>query len=205
VDFGGNIMLRLPGLPDFGIAYVLWVGALSMGAIAALQILYFALLLIPKRGSRAMRQPAGPLMPTHPANLDARLNPPLIGGGKMAVLSGLPNGDDIPLPNNNFIIGRYYHPENNIHIALDEKSISRRHAQFQGDDTRREYSLIDTNSSYGTALRVGDKLQPLPPGQKFRVYNGDIIQFGQQVSVRFVLPGETRPAASPGQQTSAGA
>lgn len=192
-------MLRLPGLPEYGVAYVLWVGAAAMGAIAALQMLYFAILLIPKRGSRPVRQPAGPLMPTHPANLEGRTNAPLIGGGKMTVLAGLPNTDELPLPNNNFIIGRYYHPENNIHIALDEKSMSRRHAQFQGDDSRREYTLTDTNSSYGTALRVGDKLQPLPPGQKFRIYNGDIIQFGQQVTVRFVLPGDSRPAQSNSQ------
>ena len=134
-------------------------------------------------------------MPTQPANLDARKNQPLTTGGKMDVLSGLENTDDIPLPNANFIIGRYYHPENNIHIALDEKSISRRHAHFQGDDARREYTLTDTNSSYGTALRVNDKLQPLIPGQKFRIYNSDVIQFGQQVTVRFSLPGDIRPAA----------
>ncbi len=196
------MLLRLPGLPEYGFAYVLWVGAMAMGAVAVLQILYFSVLLIPKRGSRPVRQPSGPLMPTSPANLDGRKSMPLISGGKMAVMAGLINTDEIPLPNNNFIIGRYYHPENNIHIALDEKSISRRHAQFQGDDNRREYTLTDTNSSYGTALRVGDKLQPLPPGQKFRVYNGDVIQFGQQVTVRFTLPGDLRPAAAPAQQNN---
>jgi pSer/pThr/pTyr-binding forkhead associated (FHA) protein len=189
------MLIELPRLPDFGIAYILWVGVLAMGAVALLQILYFSLLLIPKRGSRPVRQPNAPLMPTQPANLDARKNQPLSAGGKMAVLSGLENTDDIPLPNANFMIGRYYHPENNIHVALDEKSISRRHAQFQGDDTRREYTLTDTNSSYGTALRANDKLQQLTPGQKFRIYNGDVIQFGQQVTVRFSLPGDMRPAA----------
>ena len=197
------MLIELPGLPDFGIAYILWVGVLAMGAIAVLQILYFTVLLIPKRGSRPLRQPNAPLMPTQPANLDARKNHPLATGGKMAVLSGLENTDDIPLPNANFVIGRYYHPENNIHIALDEKSISRRHAHFQGDDTRREYTITDTNSSYGTSLRANDKLQPLTPGQKFRVYNEDIIQFGQQVTVRFSLPGEMRPAVdSSGIQNS---
>jgi hypothetical protein len=192
------MFIDLPGLPDFGIAYILWVGVLAMGAIAALQIFYFTVLLIPKRGSRPVRQPNAPLMPTQPANLDARKNQPLAAGGKMAVLSGLENTDDIPLPNANFMIGRYYHPENNIHIALDEKSISRRHAHFQGDDTRREYTLTDTNSSYGTALRANDKLQALAPGQKFRIYNGDVVQFGQQVTVRFSLPGDMRPAADSG-------
>lgn len=192
------MLLRLPGLPEYGVAYVLWVGALAMGVLALLQLLYLSILLIPKRGARPVRQPAGPVMPTHPAGIDGRKTTiALVSGGKMVVLNGLPNNDDIPLPNNSFIIGRYYHPENNIHVALDEKSISRRHASFQGDDTRREYTLTDTNSSYGTALHVGDKLQPLPPGQKFRIYNGDVIQFGQAVTVRFVLPGEGRPAPAP--------
>lgn len=189
------MFLTLPGIPAFGTAYILWIGVLAMGAIAVLQLLYFSVLLIPKRGNRPIRQPNAPLMPTQPSNLDARKSQPLATGGKMAVLSGLENSDDIPLPNTDFIIGRYYHPENNIHIALDEKSISRRHAHFQGDDARREYTLTDTNSSYGTALRVNDRLQPLTAGQRFRVYNGDVIQFGQQVSVRFNLPGDTRPAA----------
>jgi hypothetical protein len=197
------MLIELPGIPDFGIAYILWVGVLAMGAIAALQLFYFSVLLIPKRGSRPIRQPNAPLMPTQPANLDARKSQPLSAGGKMTVLSGLENTDDIPLPNTNFMIGRYYHPENNIHIALDEKSISRRHAHFQGDDTRREYTLTDTNSSYGTALRVNDKLQPLVPGQKFRIYNGDTIQFGQQVTVRFSLPGDMRPAAESGGSQNA--
>jgi len=186
-------MLRLP---DYGIAYVLWVGAIAFGAVAALQAFYFLLLLIPKRGSRPVRQPNGPIMPTYPAGIDGRraANLPLSSGGKMVVLSGLNSVEDLPLPNNNFVIGRYYHPENNIHIALDEKSISRRHATFQGDDKTREYYLTDTNSSYGTALRIGDKLQQLVPGAKFRVYNNDVIQFGQAITVRFALPGDARPA-----------
>src|SRR5690606_31854703 len=90
---GGNMLIELPGLPDFGIAYILWVGVLAMGAIAALQLFYFSVLLIPKRGSRPVRQPASPVMPTQPANLDARKNQPLSAGGKMAVLSGLENTD----------------------------------------------------------------------------------------------------------------
>lgn len=194
-------------LPDYGIGYVLWVGALALAAVAILQVLYFALLLIPKRGAGAVRQPNGPVMPTNPANLEGRRAAPVMSsGGKMVILSGLQNVEDIPLPNNNFLIGRYYHPENNIHVALDEKSISRRHANFQGDDKTREYYLIDTNSSYGTALRVGDKLQQLVPGAKFRIYNGDVIQFGQQISVRMVLPGDSRPvpaASSTPQPTRA--
>ena len=120
----------------------------------------------------------------------------------MVVLTGLLNVEDIPLPNNNFVIGRYYHPENNIHIALDEKSISRRHATFQGDDKSRDYYLTDTNSSYGTALRMGDKQQQLVPGAKFRIYNGDVIQFGQAITARFVLPGESRPTPAPADQNA---
>lgn len=184
-------------LPDYSIAYILWVGALALAAVAAFQMLYFLILLIPGRRPRALRQPNAPLMPTNPANLDARqaASAPIMSGSRMGVLSGLDSTEEIPLPNNNFLIGRYYHPENNIHIALDEKSISRRHAQFQGDDRSREYYITDTNSSYGTFLRTADKVQQFTPNTRFRVYTGDIIQFGQQVSVRMFLPGDSRPSA----------
>lgn len=179
---------------QWGIPYVLWVGAAALAVIALLQLLYYLILLVPKRGSKPVRQPTSPVMPTRPAGIDAKQQPAPITSGKLVVLNGLANVDEIPLPSSSFIIGRYYHPENNIHVALDERSISRRHAQFDGVDSRREYTLTDLNSSYGTALRIGGKLEPLPPGQRFRIYNGDEIQFGQHVVIRFELPGDKRPA-----------
>lgn len=179
---------------QWGIPYVLWAGAAALGAIALLQLLYYLVLLVPKRGSQPVRQPTSPVMPTRPAGIDSKQQPAPVTGGKLVIVSGLANVDEIPLPSSSFIMGRYYHPENNIHVALDERSISRRHAQFDGVDSRREYTLTDLNSSYGTGLRAAGKLQPLPPGQRFRIYNGDEIQFGQHIVIRFELPGDKRPA-----------
>jgi hypothetical protein len=65
-----------------------------------------------------------------------------------------------------------------------------------GDDNLREYYLTDTSSSYGTAIRKDNQLQLLTPGKRERVYNEDIVQFGNSVTVRFVLPGDTRAAAT---------
>jgi pSer/pThr/pTyr-binding forkhead associated (FHA) protein len=121
---------------------------------------------------------------------------PKVTAGKIVIISGLNNLTEIPLPNNNFGIGRFYHPENNILVALDDKSISRRHATFSGDDLLREYYLTDTNSSYGTNLRKDGQFQLLKPGQRERLYNDDVVQFGNNVTVRFVLPGDTRAAAT---------
>lgn len=179
---------------------LLWIAAAVLAVIAVLQIVYLLALSYAPGGSRKpVKQPTAPIMPTTP---QGGLNPapaytaPVVTAGRMVILNGLPNLTEIPLPNNNFGIGRFYHPENNILVALDEKSISRRHATFTGDDNTREYYLTDTSSSYGTSVRKDTQFQLLTPGKRERVYNEDVVQFGNSVTVRFVLPGDTRAAAT---------
>jgi hypothetical protein len=180
---------------------LLWIIPAVLAVIAVLQILYLLALSVAPGGRRKpVKQPSAPIMPTTP---QGGLNPapsysaaPVVSAGKMVILGGLSNLTEIPLPNNNFGIGRFYHPENNILVALDEKSISRRHATFSGDDTLREYYLTDTSSSYGTGIRKDNQFQLLTPGKRERVYNEDVVQFGNSVTVRFVLPGDTRAAAT---------
>src|SRR5690554_6769242 len=118
---------------------LLWIVPVALAVIAVLQFAYWLILSIAPGGrSKPVKQPSAPIMPTTP---QGGLNPPpvytpapRVTAGKMVVLSGLANMTEIPLPNNNFGIGRFYHPENNILVALDEKSISRRHATFMGGD-----------------------------------------------------------------------
>lgn len=114
----------------------------------------------------------------------------------MIVLGGLPGQKEIPIPGNNFGIGRFYSPESNILVAMDEKSVSRRHAIFMGDEALGEFYLTDTNSSYGTAVRKDNNFEVLTPGQRERIYNEDVVQFGNNVTVRFVLPSATRAAVT---------
>ena len=178
----------------------LWIIPAVLAVIAVLQIAYLLVLSFAPGGrQKPVKQPSAPIMPTTPQGGLASApgyTPQPVGAGRMVLLSGLPNLTEIPLPNNNFGVGRFYHPENNILVALDEKSISRRHATFTGDDNLREYYLTDTSSSYGTSIRKDNQFQLLTPGKRERVYNEDVVQFGNVVTVRFVLPGDTRVAAT---------
>jgi pSer/pThr/pTyr-binding forkhead associated (FHA) protein len=114
----------------------------------------------------------------------------------MVVLRGISNLSEIPLPSNDFGIGRFYNPDGNILVALDERSISRRHATFISDIPTREYYLTDTHSSYGTRIQIGNRFETLTPGKAQRIYNEDVIQFGHIVTVRFTLPCQTRPTGT---------
>ncbi len=171
-----------------------WGLALFFAVLAIFQLGYIALLTLWPTGERRERQPKEPVMPTKPSiNQTKAVIPP--SGARMLVMGGIPGAGDIPLPADKFIIGRYYHPEGAILVALDERSISRKHVQFSGDTERREYYLTDMQSSYGTALqRPGNAgLLPLTPGTRMRIYNEDTVQFGQTVVIKFALPGEPRP------------
>jgi hypothetical protein len=119
---------------------------------------------------------------------------PRTGGavGKMIVLAGLDTMREISLPSSNFFIGRFYSPEANVLVALDEKSISRRHATFICDEPIREYYLKDLNSSFGTAVLINGAFEKLTPDKQERIYNEDVVQFGNVVTVRLLLPCETR-------------
>ncbi|MCU0511674.1 MAG: FHA domain-containing protein [Anaerolineae bacterium] len=114
--------------------------------------------------------------------------------GKFIVLSGLESPKEIALPGSDFFIGRFYSPESSVLVGLDEKSISRKHARFTGEDTLREYYLRDMNSSFGTFLLLNGNFEQLSPERQERVYNEDVVQFGNSVTIRLILPCETRMA-----------
>jgi pSer/pThr/pTyr-binding forkhead associated (FHA) protein len=114
--------------------------------------------------------------------------------GKLVVIGGLKEQQEIPLPSARFGIGRFFSPESNIAVALDEKSVSRKHAVFLADEQIREYYVIDTHSTYGTYLMINGSFQQLTPDKQERVYNEDVVQFGNAVRVRLLLPCETRGA-----------
>jgi pSer/pThr/pTyr-binding forkhead associated (FHA) protein len=115
---------------------------------------------------------------------------------KFVVLSGLQGVKEIRLPGNEFRIGRYYNLEGNILVGFDEKSVSRKHAQLTLDYNRREYYLTDTDSSYGTYLLVEGATEQLTPRERKRIYNGDVIRFGNLVTVRLSIIGETRASTT---------
>lgn len=96
------------------------------------------------------------------------------------------------IPAKEFTIGRFYNPENDILIGLDERSVSRKHARFIADDTTREYYIKDTASSFGTFLLINGQFEQLAANVQERVYNEDVIRFGNIVTVRLILPIETR-------------
>lgn len=116
--------------------------------------------------------------------------------GKFVILSGLTGQREVPLPSSSFVIGRFYSPENNVLMAMDEKSISRKHAQFFSDEQIREYYLVDSSSTYGTFLLLGGQFEQLKPEKQERVYNEDVVQFGNNVRVRLILPCETRSSTT---------
>lgn len=118
------------------------------------------------------------------------------GVGKFIVLAGLDSVAEIPFPAKEFAIGRFYSPENDILVGLDEKSVSRKHARFIADESIREYYLKDTSSSFGTFILVNGKFEQIPAHTQERVYNEDVVRFGNVVTVRLLLPAETRSAVT---------
>lgn len=133
---------------------------------------------------------------THPST--APVAAPVLAGTlkKFVVLGGLPDTGEMTLPDGDFGIGRYFNLEANILVAFDEKSISRKHATFLADDKNKEYHLIDTNSSYGTYVLIDNRFEALTPGISERIYSEDVIQFGNNVKVRVILPCETRASTT---------
>lgn len=113
--------------------------------------------------------------------------------GKMVIVGGL-DPREIPLPSAQFTVGRFYSPENNVLVALDEKSVSRKHAVLRIAAQGREYYIQDVGSTYGTHLIAEGRIDRLQSGKDERVYNQDVIQFGSAVRVQLVLPCETRSA-----------
>ncbi len=180
-----------------------WMIPVTLLLIAVLQILYLVWLMYWPTGRKTTGQQGSPVMPTMPesdfATPPSPYNsvPPGVSSiGKLVILSGVSNLTEVPLPVGSFGIGRFYNEEGNILVALDERSVSRRHATFVSDESTREYYMTDTNSSYGTRIRIGNQFEPVTPGSGERIYNEDVVQFGNVVTVRFILPCDTRPAGS---------
>lgn len=184
---------------------LIWTVSIALAIIAVLQVLYFTALGFTLRRPRIRRQPTSPIMPTTPhggPQYSTQRGVPGSTGteegsiGKMVILRGISNLSEVPLPSNDFGIGRFYNPDGNVLVALDERSISRRHATFISDIPTREYYLTDTHSSYGTRIQIGNQFETLTPGKAQRIYNEDVIQFGHVVTVRFTLPCPIRPTGT---------
>ena len=183
----------------FDLQHLLRLVPIALAIVAVLQVVYLLWLRATADHQPTSHRPTTPQMPTMPqGGVYPKTAPqrPVVLAGKISIVSGLSGVSDITLPGSTFVIGRFYHPESNVMVALDEKSISRRHAQFTGDDVLKTYSLTDLNSTYGTAIRRDGKFEALQPGQQMRVYNEDIVQFGTNVTVRLILPGDTRADAT---------
>lgn len=118
------------------------------------------------------------------------------GIGKLIVLAGVEGISEIALPAREFLIGRFYSPENEILVGLDEKSVSRKHARYVSDEVVREYYLVDTSSSFGTFLLINGQFEQLGANVQERIYNEDVVRFGNVVTVRLLLPCETRGAVT---------
>jgi FHA domain len=186
------------------LSQLVWMIPLTLVIILILQLIYWIILSATSgpRSRRAARQPSAPIMPTNPGGINTSVpayatQPPSARTviGKVVILSGLP-AKEIPLPGGNFGIGRFYNPEQNVQVAMDEKSISRRHAAFTSNDLLREYYLTDNGSSYGTSIQRNNQFEALKPGQPERVYNEDVVQFGNVVRVRFILPADKRASST---------
>jgi pSer/pThr/pTyr-binding forkhead associated (FHA) protein len=116
--------------------------------------------------------------------------------GKLVVISGLPDQLEVNLPGMEFGIGRFYNQERKILVVLDEKSISREHAFFQYNAQIEQYFLTDKSSSYGTYILANNQFDALTPEQPQQIFNGDVVQFGNLVKVRFILAGGTRASVT---------
>lgn len=186
------------------LSQLIWMIPLTLATLVVLQVLYLIILSLISgpRSTRAARQPSAPIMPTNPGGINTSIpayatQPPNARTviGKIVIVSGLPS-KEIPLPAGNFGIGRFYNPEQTVQVAMDEKSISRRHAAFTSNDLLREYYLTDNGSSYGTSIQRNNQFEALKPGQPERVYNEDVVQFGNVVRVRFILPSDKRASTT---------
>lgn len=191
-----------------------WTTLVAFVVIAVVQLFYYIWLnLTVNVQPRTRKAPNAPLMPTNPGAVGSYSAVGTGGGARptkttptmasapevfrphMVILSGLPNVSEIEIPADEFYIGRFYNPEHKILVSLDERSVSRRHAFFH-KGSMDDFYLTDTSSSYGTSIKRGEIFEPLTPGKEERIYNGDVVQFGSAISVRFELGGSSRAYAT---------
>ena len=202
---------------DVLVQNLLWMLPVTLLILAILQFLYWFYLnnRVPKEKKTQVSTVTSPVMPTYPDNLVDR---PLTGTGGGVVREPQPEttalGEVVPkivfinhpkgtkeikLPDvPSFGLGRFYNREYSILIALDERSISRRHAVLSKDASSNQFYLTDTNSSYGTSIKRGETFTPITPGEEERVYHMDTVQFGRSLTAQLILPGPTRQQVTGG-------
>jgi len=190
----------------------------GLGIIALIQIFYATYLSITGTVEDRSNMPTQPIMPRSsgawsqsklsgglPTILAQVGSGPGTGGvtgsteqgvtGKFVIEAGMPEVKELGLPLQEFEIGRFFNPDQKVLMAIDEKSISRHHAIFTGDEDLREYYLIDNESTYGTFLFKEGQFEQIAPNLPVRVFNQDVVQLGSKVRLRLVLPTETREQA----------
>lgn len=194
-----------------------WIIPTALLLLALIQLIYWIFLnnSVPSEQAEKVSRVTSPQMPTYPDNIVDRPmtdtsgvqrepQPETTALGdvipKMIMLNHPKGRKEIKLPDvPSYGMGRFYNKEYNILIALDERSISRRHAVLSRDASSNQYFLTDTNSSYGTAIKRGETFSPMSPGEEERIYHNDIVQFGRSLTVQFTLPGSTRDMVTGGR------
>ncbi len=202
---------------DAVIGNLWWIIPTALLLLALIQMIYWVYLnrSVPSEQLEKVSRVTSPQMPTYPDNLVDRPisdtsgvtrepQPETSALGdvipKMIMLNHPKGRKEIKLPDvPSYGMGRFYNKEYNILIALDERSISRRHAVLSRDASSNQYFLTDTNSSYGTAIKRGETFSPMTPGEEERIYHNDIVQFGRSLTVQFTLPGSTRQMVTGGR------
>jgi predicted component of type VI protein secretion system len=216
---------REGGAGPMTLVNILWLVAGVFGAILVLQLLRLILLnILPVKDNEVSSAPRpsyaspAPMMAPAPAPVPAPQPqyqmpqqpvqqrpsyapavppPPADGIARIAIIAGVPQLQEFPLPGNLFAVGRFYDQGQNILISMDEKSVSRRHAQLRANPAAREFYVQDLGSSFGTFMVNADgTLNKLQPNREERLYNGDQVQFGNAVRVRFSLPTESRTSVT---------
>ena len=79
-------------------------------------------------------------------------------------------------------------------VALNERSISRLHATLRQDSGN--YFLTDLGSSNGTFIQINGVFERIAMNSPRRIYDDDMVRFGNKINVRFVLATERRPVDS---------
>ncbi len=163
-----------------------------LGIITAILLIIW-LYLVFAPGPRADRAPEPPqpqpqAVPPLPVENDDTIIDRVAGPASITIQSGLPNPGTMPLPGTEFRIGRFESPE--VTMSLDEKTVSRNHAQVRANPQTGEYTLEDLGSSFGTFIvQHTGTTTPVPQGQVVPLTDGMVVQFGQAVRVRFNIPG----------------
>ena len=197
---------------------LLWILPVTLLFVAILQFFYWLYLnsSVPKEEKVKTSNISSPVMPTYPDNLVdgtrkstgagvvREPQPEMTALGdvipKMILLNHPKGHKEIKLPERpSYGLGRFYNKDHSILIALDERSISRYHAVLSKDAGLNQWFLKDNNSSYGTAIKVGESFNPISPNEEERIYHNDIVQFGRTLTVQLILPGPTRQMVMGGQ------